>query len=159
MANLLHPRQTSLVHSRPGLAEQLSVLRGFSRTCLASLASLPFALAGCALTTSPSQMASVTGTATYRERLALEPESVFEATLVDVSKPGEKPIVLGTTRSEPLKPPISFSIRYDPSRVSSEGRYVVRARIVVEGRTLFTSDKDYPVLGASGTKHVEVLLR
>ena len=111
------------------------------------------------MTAPPSQLANVTGIATYRERFSLEPESVFEATLVDVSNPAEKPVILGTTRSEPLKPPINFSIRYDPARVSSQGRYVVRARIMVEGRTLFTSDKDYPVLGASGKSHVDVLLR
>jgi len=83
--------------------------------------------------------AQVKGTASYRERIALPPDAVFEATLEDVSKADARAEVIGRARIErPGNPPIAFEIPYDASKISPRGRYAVRARIVVGSRVLFT---------------------
>src|SRR5262245_14312071 len=68
--------------------------------------------------------AQVKGTATYRERMALPPNSVFEATLEDVSKADAPAEVIGQARIErPGNPPIRFEITYDPTHIISSHRY------------------------------------
>lgn len=46
------------------------------------------------------QMKTVTGTATYRERIALPSDAIFEATLQDVSRADAPAQMLGTARLE-----------------------------------------------------------
>jgi putative lipoprotein len=49
---------------------------------------------------------AIDGTATYRERMALPPDAVFEATLEDVSRAGAAARVIGKARIEsPGNPP------------------------------------------------------
>jgi copper homeostasis protein (lipoprotein) len=68
--------------------------------------------------------------------------------------------VIGQTRLErPGNPPIRFEITYDPSRIIAGHRYVVRARILVNGQLFFTTDRSYPVLTAGHGNEVELLLR
>ena len=102
----------------------------------------------------------VTGTATYRERLALPPDAVFEATLVDVSKVDIPAEVIGWTRIErPGNPPIRFDIMYDTSRIDPSHRYAVRAHILVGGKLFFVTDRNYSVLTAGQGNEVALLLR
>jgi uncharacterized lipoprotein YbaY len=83
----------------------------------------------------------VTGTATYRERIALPPDAVFEATLEDVSKADAPAEVIGRARVEsPGNPPIQFEIPYDPARIDERHRYAVRARIVVAGKPFLITE-------------------
>lgn len=115
-------------------------------------------LVGCAgLGIAPS--ASVTGTATYRERMALPPEAVFEATLEDVSRADAPASVVASARVTAPRVPIAFTIVYDPARIEAHRRYVVRGRITLDGRLLFTSDTAHPVLGPGGARHVDMVLR
>jgi heat shock protein HslJ len=61
---------------------------------------------------------AIRGTATYRERMALPPGAVLEATLEDVSKADAAAEVIGRGQVEnPGNPPIRFEIPYDPSRI------------------------------------------
>jgi len=103
--------------------------------------------------------AVVTGQASYRERVALPPDAVFEATLEDVSRPGAKAEVLGTVRIEKAGPvPIRFEIPYDPAKVDERHSYAVRARILRGDRLLFTTDTVHPVLTRGAGREVELLL-
>jgi uncharacterized lipoprotein YbaY/heat shock protein HslJ len=105
-------------------------------------------------------LGQVKGAATYRERMALPPNAVFEATLEDVSKADAKAEVIGQARIEqPGNPPIQFEITYDPSRIVSSHRYVVRARILVGDKLFFTTDQHYPVLTGGKGNEVALLLR
>lgn len=104
--------------------------------------------------------AQVKGTATYRERIALPPNAVFEATLEDVSRADAPADVIGRARIErPGNPPISFEIPYDSSRIDPRRQYAVRARILVDDRLMFTTDQSYPVLTGGHGKDVSLLLR
>jgi uncharacterized lipoprotein YbaY/heat shock protein HslJ len=108
---------------------------------------------------SPDSSLVVTGTATYRERIALAPQAVFEASVEDVSRADAPSTRIGHVRVDSPRVPVRFSIPVDAALVAPDRRYVVRARITLDGRMLFTSDIAYPVLDASGTKHVDMLLR
>jgi uncharacterized lipoprotein YbaY/heat shock protein HslJ/uncharacterized lipoprotein NlpE involved in copper resistance len=102
----------------------------------------------------------VKGTATYRERLALPLEAVFEATLEDVSQADAPANVIGQTRiAQPGNPPIRFEITYDPARINPSHRYTVRARILVGGELFFITDQSYPVLTGGQGNEVTLLLR
>ena len=112
---------------------------------------------GCAQIPSQPQ---VTGTAAYKERIALPPNAVLEVVLEDVSKADAKVEVLGRTRVEQLgNPPFRFEIPYDPSRIDPHHRYAVRARILVDGKLLFINDRSYPVLSEAQRSQVAMLLR
>jgi heat shock protein HslJ len=92
--------------------------------------------------------------------MALPPDVVFEATLEDASRADAASEVIGRTRIQsPGPPPIRFTISYDPARISTRNRYVVRARIARGAQLLFTTDTQYPVLGEAQASHVDVLLR
>jgi putative lipoprotein len=109
---------------------------------------------------SGSARGRVKGTAIYRERMALPPNAVFEATLEDVSKTNAAPQTMGEARIErPGNPPIHFEIVYDPSRIEPDHRYAVRARVVVDGKVWFVTDHSYPALTAGQNNEVTLLLR
>jgi putative lipoprotein len=102
----------------------------------------------------------ITGTALYRERLALPPGAVFEATLEDISRADAPAEVLGTARLEPAgQPPFRFEISYDRNRIQPNHSYAVRARVSHEGRLLYTTDRLYPVLTRGHGNSVDLLLR
>jgi uncharacterized lipoprotein YbaY len=72
--------------------------------------------------------AQVKGTATYRERIALTPDAVFEAMLEDVSKADAPAMVVGSVRiDKPGQVPIRFEIPFDPARIDQSRSYSVLA--------------------------------
>jgi putative lipoprotein len=127
---------------------------GVARRCALLLAAA-VVLAACA----GSGTSSVSGTATYRERMAMPPEAVLEATIEDVSRADAPSIVIGTTRIESPRVPVAFTIRYDPKRIDPSRRYVVRARIVLNGRPVFITDISHAVLTAGAGDRVAIVMR
>jgi putative lipoprotein len=120
-------------------------------------------LPGLVLATACAQIApqpQVTGTAAYKEQIALPPNAILEVTLEDVSKADAAAEILGRTRVEqPANPPVRFSIPYDPSRIDPLHRYAVRARILADGKLLFITDRSYAVLRAGQGGDVTLVLR
>jgi len=150
-----------------------------SATSAALAALLAFAVAGCATLAAPviapvpaqvpasvpvsaarlTATASVNGTATYRERMALPPGAVFEAVIEDTSKADAPAVILGRSEVTSIQVPVSFSIAYDPAKLDPRARYSVRTRILVEGRLWFTSDTRHPVLRDAGDSRVDIVMR
>ena len=84
----------------------------------------------------------VTGSVTYRERMALPPTAFLEVRLDDVSRPGVIPPVISTTMIErAAQVPIRFELRYDPQKIDANGRYAVRA-VIKDGNTVLFSSQD-----------------
>lgn len=103
--------------------------------------------------------AVVSGTAAYRERIALPPNAIFEAVLEDVSRPGAPAEQIGSTKLDPAgNPPFSFSIRYAPGKILAHHTYSVRARISVDDKLLLTTDALKPVITRGQPQSVELLL-
>jgi putative lipoprotein len=104
-------------------------------------------------------MLSIDGTATYRERMALPPDAVFEATLEDVSRADAPASVVGQARVEqPGNPPFHFSIQYDPTQIVPNHIYAVRARVTEGGRLLFNTDQRYQVLTQGHGSEIGILM-
>jgi len=96
----------------------------------------------CALIVHGTAAAQIRGTATYRERISLPADAVFEATLEDVSRADAPGSILGRARIRgPGNPPIRFQIPFDASRVDPGHRYVVRGRIFIGARQLLATDQ------------------
>lgn len=91
--------------------------------------------------------AHVSGTASYRERMALPPGALFEAVLEDVSVADAPAVELGRAAlADPGAPPFEFEIDYDSSQIRPDGTYSVRAQVSVGRKLLFVSDTMNPVL-------------
>ena len=83
---------------------------------------LPPGLAALALAV-PAHAGSLTGTAAYRERIALPPDAVFEAVLIDAAIADAPARELGRVSLEPAgQPPFSFSIPYRDGDVTPAGQ-------------------------------------
>jgi putative lipoprotein len=106
----------------------------------------------------------IRGVATYRERLMLPPQAVFEARLEDVSRADAPSRVLGRSQVSGANSPIRFEIPYLPEMISARSRYSVSARITVDGELWFVNDTRIGVFSdaasapAGGVREVSVAL-
>jgi len=112
-------------------------------------------VAACA---TPRATVSVSGTASYRDRMALPPDAVFEATLEDVSRADAPATVVARAQVTSPAVPIAFTIEVEPARIDASRRYAVRGRIVVDGQVLFSSDAAYPVIGSGDARRIDPML-
>ena len=109
----------------------------------------------------PPVMAAVTGTVTYRERIALPPDSVLSVQLLDVSRADAPATVLAEDKraTGEYAPPYAFRLSYDPAVINQRASYAVRATITdQEGRLWFTTTQRYAVLTGGAGSEVDVLL-
>ena len=92
--------------------------------------------------------ASVSGTVTYRERLALTPGATLVMELRDVSyADAAAPLIARQTITAPGQVPISFKVEYSREDINSRNSCSVSARIVEsDGRLAFTNDTTYEVI-------------
>ncbi len=112
-----------------------------------------------ACSTPPPATAVVSGIATYRERIALPPDAVFEARLEDVSRADAAAELVASTRVEsPGAPPFKFSLTYDPARVDARHRYSISARVLRGDELLFTSDTHTPLPVGPDATPVEIMM-
>jgi uncharacterized lipoprotein YbaY len=109
--------------------------------------------------TGSASTASVSGTITYLQRIALPPNAVAEVKLVDVSRQDAEAIVLGEqTLTKPGQVPIAFEIAYDPGVIDPAHTYAIQARISVDGQPRFMTTTVYPVITQGRPTTVEVIL-
>lgn len=88
----------------------------------------------------------VTGSVSYRERIALTPDAVLQVEVVESAPPGGTESVVGEqTLQSPGQVPIAFSVTVPSERIRPEATYTVRARISDSGRA-FTTPEPIPVL-------------
>ena len=108
--------------------------------------------------TAPS-LAIVTGTVTYRERIALKPNAVVEVKLIDISGADAPAVTIGEQIIEnPGQVPISFEIEYDPSAIDQRFVYAVQVRIMEGDRLAFINDTRYQVITRDSPTHVDMVL-
>ena len=104
--------------------------------------------------------ASVSGTVTYRERLALTEDAMLIAELRDVSyADAAAPLIARQTIDGPGQVPIKFKVEYSRQDIESRNRYSISARIVEsDGRLAFTNDTAYEVITHGKPNKVDMLL-
>lgn len=114
-------------------------------------------LALAALAAVPPQ---ITGTVTYRQRSALPPGAAVHVELQDVSRADARALVVAETTllAGTAQVPIPFAFAYAPTAIDQGHRYVVRATIRLDDRTIFTSDTAYPVLTDGAPANVDIVV-
>jgi len=101
----------------------------------------------------------VTGSVTYRERVALPPGAVVRVTLSDVSRADAAAEVIAERTVEPQHAvPVPFELEYDARVIDEQRTYAVRATIERNEHVLFTTDRAYHVLTRGSPAHVELVL-
>jgi putative lipoprotein len=107
-----------------------------------------------------SGSAAVTGTVTYRERIALPANAVVQVSLQNASRADTTATVLGEQSIDMAgrQVPIPFEIAYDPANIDLRMTYTVRARITVDGQLLFTSTTSIQVITHGRPSEVEIVV-
>lgn len=134
--------------------------RGLARhaAAIAAYCLIAFAL-GCASSTPPRAPAELTGTISYRERMALPETARVEIQILDVSDEDEDPrVVAEKLMDRPGPVPIAFSIPYDPRAIDAERTYALRIGIRVGEELWFASPFDLRVLTAGNPTRAAVVL-
>ncbi len=112
------------------------------------------------VTSGQSPDASVSGTVTYRERLALSPEAKLVVELRDVSyADADAPLIARQTISSPGQVPISFRLEYNREDIDDRNVYGISASIIEsDGSLAFTNDTAYDVITGGNPTRVDMLL-
>jgi copper homeostasis protein (lipoprotein) len=106
-----------------------------------------------------AQGPSLSGTVTYRERIALTAAAVLEVRLDDVTSPGAATPMIARVRFEQLgQVPIRFELPYDAAAINPRGRYAVRATISDGGVLLFASTDTTLVLTQGHGSRADLVL-
>lgn len=107
-----------------------------------------------------SDMKPIEVTVTWSEQIPLPPEAQLVVTIADVARAGAPATVLvETTIERPPPPPIRVGLPIEEQALDPRARYAARARVLVGGELLMTSDTIHPVLRTPGDRAVEVVLR
>jgi putative lipoprotein len=103
---------------------------------------------------------AITGSVTYRVRMALPPDAAVTIRLEDVSMAGAPAGILAESRvmAKGRQVPIPFSIPYDAGRIQAGHTYALRATITDGDEQLFTSTTHTPVLTNGVTSGVELVV-
>lgn len=101
----------------------------------------------------------ITGSVTYRERMALPKDAIIHVSLLDVSLMDvAAKLIAEQTITPEHQVPIPFALEYDPQAIDESMTYSVRATIRSAGKLFFTTDRVYPVLTRGNSSHVELIL-
>ncbi|MBB3640532.1 YbaY family lipoprotein [Variovorax atrisoli] len=121
-------------------------------------------LSACAVPSSPAAGGTaqlrVTGTVTYRERIALDPAADIVVQLLDVSLMDAPSKVLAEQRikANGKQVPFAYELKVDAARIDPRMRYAVSARITRGEQLLFINDTQYPVLTQGGATSADLVL-
>ena len=102
----------------------------------------------------------VTGTVTYRQRIALPASAVITVKLVDVSRADASSTLIAEQRIDTAgrQVPFTFSLPYKPTAIQERNRYAVQAQITDNDRLIYISDVSYPVITQGNLKTAEIVV-
>ena len=104
--------------------------------------------------------ASVSGTVTYRERIALSSDAVITVQLRDTSYADAAAVLISEQIiNNPGQVPIDFELRYVSDEIDDRNTYSIRAVITEsDGRMAFTNDTAYDVITRGNPRRVDMTL-
>lgn len=101
---------------------------------------------------------TLSGTVTYRERMALPAGAEVSVSLVDVSRADAPAILIGQTAFAPeTQVPLNWTLTYDDDRIDPRFSYALQARIKVEGQLMFLNTTRHPIL-TGGQDSTDILV-
>jgi len=134
------------------------------RTLLLAAVGLSLAACGFAGGAAPAAPAApipseLTGTVSYRERIALAPDTQLRVRLEEIS-PGDAPpqFIAETTIPRIAQPPVRFRIALDPRVIDPKRSYTLTARIERDEQLLFINDPPLRVLTGGNPSQVEIVV-
>jgi heat shock protein HslJ len=131
---------------------------------VAATAVTGFVLAGCNPTVIRAEFGdyppAIKGTVSFRERVALPPDTMLVVTLIDTTQVITfTPIVAETViRADGQQPPIVFELPIDRARIVREHFYGLRAAIRSGDRVLFETGGAAPVLTRGNPSVIDLVL-
>jgi putative lipoprotein len=130
------------------------------RPFIVLLSALCLMLAACDGGGREAETASLTGTVTYLQRVALPPEAEVYVVLEDVSLQDAPAGMIAETTfpTKGKQVPIPFTIKYNARTIEESHSYTVRAEIRVDGQARFMSGQSYPVLTRGATNTAEIIV-
>jgi putative lipoprotein len=115
-------------------------------------------LAGCG----SSSQATVSGTVTYLQRIALPPDAVVTVRIEDVSRADVMAEAIGqqVIHTDGAQVPIPFEVTYDTDQIEENHSYSLRVRIEDRaGTLLWINDTSVPVITRDNpTRDIEVIV-
>src|SRR3974390_3140537 len=95
-----------------------------------------------------AQQMNVTGTVTYRERIALPPDAAIDVRLEDTSLQDAPAKLIGESifAAEGKQVPFPFQVSFNTADINPAHTYQLRANITVDGTKMFASTSAYPVI-------------
>ncbi len=104
--------------------------------------------------------ATVSGTVSYRQRIALPSDAILVVRLEDVSRADAPSTVVAeqTIETAGQQVPIAFTLTYEPDQIQPQNRYVVRAQIFYGDQLRWTSTTAYPVITQDNPTEVAIML-
>ena len=110
---------------------------------------------------SPSNTITLSGNASYLQRIAMPPEAVLTVQVEDVSRADAPGIVLAKQQIpfNARQVPLAYSINIDSALVDPKHSYAIRATISVADKLRFTTTQHYPVLTPGASNQVDLLLQ
>lgn len=102
----------------------------------------------------------ISGTITYRQRMALPANAVVTVRLVDVSRADAPSVTIVEQRVDTAgkQVPFSFDFAYDRTKIAERNRYAVQAEIRDGGRLIYITDTAYPVITQGNPRNVEIVV-
>lgn len=111
--------------------------------------------------TQPAQdFVTVSGNASYLQRIAMPPDAVLTVQVQDVSRADAAATVLAESREVfgRRQVPLAYSVPVPRSAINPRMRYAVRATISVDGQMQFSTTRHYPVLTQGAPRQVNLVL-
>ena len=102
---------------------------------------------------------AVTGSVTYRERIALPTNARLVVHLLDIDAPDVPDcIVASSERAIEHAVPVPFELKYDPHGIVTGIQYGIAAEIRVGDEVWFESAKPSPILTKGHGTHIDLVL-
>jgi uncharacterized lipoprotein YbaY len=118
-------------------------------------------LTDCKLDKSPNaDTATISGTVSYRQRMALPTNAVIQVKLLDITSP-QAPIIIAeqSLNLGQRQVPVPFSLQYDPEKINPKHTYSLSATITVNNQIWFATETPNPVVTEDKPSHVDLLLQ
>jgi len=102
---------------------------------------------------------ALTGTVSYRERIALVPDTQLRVRLEEIAGADAPPQFIAETTIPQLgRPPFRFRIALDPRVIDARRTYTLTARIERGDHLLFVNDPPLRVLTGGNPSQVEIVV-
>jgi putative lipoprotein len=104
--------------------------------------------------------ATLSGTVTYRQRIALPSEAIVTVRLEDTSFADAPavPVALHSFGAEGRQVPLPFEFTFHPASINADHTYTVRASIEIGGELRWTSTTAYQVLTRGNPSQVDIVV-